>query len=360
MPVMPSSCGMVRLLTPDMIMDYQDIISFERLYDGLQRCKRGTTWKDGTTIYCANGLKNTYRLRQRLLKKTYKIGAYKRFMITDPKRREVMATWIVDRQFQRSLCDNYLYEALTRGLIRDNFACQVGRGVDDALDRMETHLRRYYRKHGADGWVLQCDIHHYFPETPHEVAKTAVRKRVQDDEVYEAVCQIIDSFGGDKGIGLGSQVSQLVQLAVLDDMDHVIKERLREKHYLRYMDDFLIISDSKDRLRKDLQKIRKITESLGLQLNKKTTIYPISQGIVWLKWRFILTPSGKVIRRMSGRSIAKMRRKLKRMKAQCDAGKMARETPAESMRSWIANARRGNTREAVIAMQKYYRELFDE
>lgn len=341
-------------------MEYQDIISFDRLYDGLRKCKRGTTWKDGTAIYCANGLKNTYRLRQRLLKKTYKIGAYKRFMITDPKKREVMATWIVDRQYQRTLCDNYLYDALTRGLIRDNYACQIGRGVDDALDRMEAHLRQYFRKHGADGWVMQCDIHHYFPETPHETAKAAVRRRVKDPDVLAAVYQIIDSFGGEKGIGLGSQVSQLVQLAVLDDMDHFIKERLREKHYLRYMDDFLIISESKERLQEDLRQIRRIIEGLGLTLNKKTCIYPLRQGIVWLKWRFILTPSGKVIRRMSDRSIAKMRRKLRRMKAQCDAGKMARETPEESMRSWIANARRGNTREAVIAMQKYYKELFDE
>lgn len=341
-------------------MDYQDIISFDRLYDGLRKCKRGTTWKDGTAIYCANGLKNTYRLRQRLLKKTYKIGAYKRFVITDPKRREVMATWITDRQFQRSLCDNYLYDALTRSLIRDNFACQVGRGVDDALDRMEVHLHRYFRRHGADGWVLQCDIHHYFPDTPHETAKAAVAKRVKDPDVRQAVYQIIDSFDGEVGIGLGSQVSQLVQLAVLDDMDHYIKECLREKHYLRYMDDFVIVSNNKEHLQEDLRQIRRIVEGLGLELNKKTCIYPLCQGVAWLKWRFVLTPSGKVIRRMNDRNIAKMRRKLRRMKAQCDAGKMSPDVPRESLRSWTANARRGNTRQAVRAMQRYYRELFDE
>lgn len=188
----------------------------------------------------------------------------------------------------------------------------------------------------------------------------AVRKRVKDDGVYAAACQIIDSFGGDKGIGLGSQVSQLVQLAVLDDLDHYVKERLREKHYLRYMDDFLIIAEDKNRLRADLDAIRGILAGLGLTLNGKTCIYPLSKGVVWLKWHYYLTPTGKVIRRMSDRSIAKMRRKLRRMKKQIDAGRMTRETAEESLRSWIANAQRGNTREAVAAMRRYYKELFDD
>ena len=113
---------------------------------------------------------------------------------------------------------------------------------------MTAHLRRYYIAHGCDGWVLKCDIRHYFQSIRHDVAKAAIRKRVTDTQIAERACEIVDSFG-EIGLGLGSQVSQLVALAVLDDLDHFIKERLRIKHYIRYMDDFILVHEDKEYLR---------------------------------------------------------------------------------------------------------------
>lgn len=55
------------------------------------------------------------------------------------------------------------------------------------------------------------------------------------------VCRVIDSFEGDRGLGLGSQISQIMELLVLNDLDHFIKEKLHIKYYIRYMDDFILI-----------------------------------------------------------------------------------------------------------------------
>ena len=322
-------------------------------------CKRGVMWKDSVAGYSANGLKNTYALLKDLQNCTYKIRPYQCFVVVDPKRREVMATQIRDRQFQRALCDQYLYDELTRHFIYDNGACQKGKGVNFALDRMDTHLHQYYRKHGAQGYALKCDIHHYFASTKHDIAKAAMRKRIADDDAYKAVEQIIDSFGGDQGIGLGSQVSQLIELAVLDDMDHFIKERLGIKHYLRYMDDFILIHEDKQYLQYCLAELEKKLSALSLTFNKKTQIVPLSQGIIWLKWRFILTDSGKVVRKMSDASITRQRRKLKRMKHLVDEGKISVEDVRQSMESWTAGANRGNTRKIVQKMWALYHDLFD-
>lgn len=355
------ACGLLQLFTPAVFMsNYQDAITFGALYRGMRKCRRGVMWKDSVAGYTANGLKNTYILRQELLNGKYQLRPYQCFIVTDPKRREVMATQIRDRQFQRSLCDEYLYHELTRHFIHDNGACQTGKGVNFALDRMDTHLHRYYRKFGADGYVLRCDIHHYFASTPHEVAKAAIRKRVSDPDVCRAVEQIIDSFGGDTGIGLGSQVSQLIELAVLDDMDHFIKERLGIRYYERYMDDFVLIHPDKAYLQHCLAEIRKLLDGLGLELNSKTQIFPLKQGIIWLKWRFILTDSGKVVRKMNEASITKQRRKLKRMRRLIDDGKISVEDVRQSMESWVASAKRGNTRDVVDRMWALYRELFDD
>ena len=335
--------------------DFEKATTFDALYKALRACRQGVMWKDSTARYAADALKETYKLRREILDGTYRIRPYTHFIVTDPKRREVMATNIRDRQYQRALCDSYLYEQITHGFIRDNFACQKGRGVDDALDRMDAHLHRYYRHHGAAGWVLKCDIRSYFASTSHEVAKAAVAKRVPDERVCRAVYDIIDSFG-ETGIGLGSQISQLIELAVLDDLDHYIKEKLQVRHYLRYMDDFILIHQDREYLAHCLEQIRSKLSGIGLELNDKTALFPLSHGIKWLQWRFLLTETGKVIRRMGRKNITRERRRLNNMHRKG----LPRTVAEESLRSWKAGAERGNTRGAVIRMKTYLDALYPE
>ena len=337
-----------------------DAVTFKELYKGLKKSCCNVRWKDSVTGYEANGLKNTYLLRQSLLDGTYKISGYQRFKVHEPKEREIVATRLKDRQFQRSLCDNVLYPQITRSFIRDNCACQRGKGVDDALDRLTVHLRRYYFKHGPNGWALKCDIRHYFAETPHDVAKAAIRKRLTDQRAAYYTDAIIDSFGGDKGIGLGSQVSQITELAVLDDLDHYIKERLRIKHYLRYMDDFILIHEDKSVLLAALAEIEKRLSALGMTLNKKTQILPLKNGVLWLKWRFVLTDTGKVIRKICMKSVVRERRKLRKMAKLAVAGRIPIAAITESFITWKAHAQRGNCRKIVADMQKLYDKLLSE
>ena len=280
-----------------LIMSYENIISFNSLYRGLKKSCKNIRWKDSTVGYEANALKNTYKLRQSLLSGKYKIDKYQRFTIYEPKKRDIIATRIKDRQFQRSLCDNGLYEEITKSFIHDNCACLRGRGVDYTLNRITAHLRRYYNKNRCAGWVLKCDIHHYFQSISHSVAKAAITKRVKDPDTAFRACEIIDSFDGDTGIGLGSQVSQLVALAVLDDLDHYIKERLGVKHYVRYMDDFVLIHPDKEFLKTCKKEIEHKLAEIGLKLNKKTSLYPIKQGMKMLQWKFILTDTGRIIKK---------------------------------------------------------------
>lgn len=340
--------------------DWDRVISFGALYEGLQKAQRNVMWKDSVSGYSLDGLENTLRLKQELEDGTYRISDYQRFMIHEPKTREIVATRIRDRQFQRSLCDNVLYRDMTRTFIHDNCACLRGKGVDFALNRMNTHLQRYYRKHGNQGWVLRCDIRHYFPETPHEVAKEAIRKRVKDPRCRKAAEDIVDSFGGDRGIGLGSQVSQLVELAVLDPVDHYIKERLRIRHYVRYMDDFILIHHDRAVLENAKKEITARVNALGLEMNRKTQISPLRNGIRFLKWRFILTDSGKVIRRISRQSVVKERRKLKKLAGKIREGKIPEEYLWMSFQSWRANAMRGNAGRAIWEMEQLYNRLKEE
>ena len=343
-----------------MVDIFDRIISFSELYKGLRKSAKGVGWKDSVAAYTMDGLRNTMKLHNALEDGSYRISEYQRFTIHEPKEREIVATRIRDRQFQRSLCDNALTSMVTRSFIYDNGACLKDKGVDFALDRLDTHLHRYYRKHGPDGWVLRCDIRHFFPETPHDVAKAAIRKRVQNDKVYQAAADIIDSFGGDRGIGLGSQVSQLTELAVLDDLDHWIKERMRIKHYIRYMDDFILIHHDRDVLDECLKGIRERVQALGLELNQKTQIFPLRHGVRFLQWRFILTGTGKVIRRANRRTVVRERRRLKKIVDKVSRGEMPLRKLDESFTSWRGHIRRGNTYKIEQDMTDLYRRLRDE
>ena len=339
-------------------MSYQEVISFGNLYKGAKQSYRNVRWKDSVIGHESNILKNTYRLRRDLLNGTYKIDPYQRFKVYEPKERDIVATRIKDRQFQRSLCSHGFYEQITRSFIKDNGACLLYRGVDYTLNRMTCHLRRYYNKYGTDGWVLKCDVRHYFQSIRHDVACQAIRKRVPDKDIADRACEVVQSFGDGCGLGLGSQISQLVALAVLDDLDHYIKEVLKIKHYIRYMDDFILIHPDKEYLKKCLEIIRQELSKLGLELHpKKTKISPLRQGVKLLKWRFIITDTGKILRKMEKTKLGRQRRKLRKIYNRERVGRYKPGTTAESLRSWKANAKRGNTWFIQLKMNTYYQRM---
>lgn len=340
----------------------RDICSFESLYKAMNKCKRNVMWKGSVAGYVKNGLTNCLKLHQQLVDGKYKIDDYTIFYVHEPKERRIVSTRFKDRVFQRSLCDNYLYRAITRGFIYDNCACQIGKGVDFAMDRLDTHLHRFYRKNAQNGYVLKCDLSNYFGSTPHDVAKRAVQKRVDDKWVYDMVCDIVDSFNQDKnpdvGMGLGSQVTQLIQLAVLDDLDHIIKEKLHIKHYIRYMDDFILIHEDRRHLKYCLEVIREHLNNLGLQLNaRKTQLFPLKNGIKFLGFHFYLTETGKVIRKIESKNISHERRKLKKLFYRVEQGYMTLEDVECCFVSWKAHAQRGNTYNAIKRIEDYYNTI---
>lgn len=339
---------------------YDSALSYKTMRKALNRCCRNVRWKDSVVGYELHAPQNTVSLIEDIRNGKYKISPYQKFIIHEPKEREIVATRIRDRQVQMALCLGGLYEDITEHFIYDNCACQKGKGTDFAFKRIKVHLSRYYRKYGRDGWILKLDVKHFFPSTRHDVAKNAVNKYVSDERVRQMVFDVIDSFDGEVGIGLGSQISQLVELAVLNDLDHYIKERLRIKHYVRYMDDLIIIHEDKEYLKFCREKIREELAKLHLELNRKTTIYPLSQGVKFLQWRFMLTDTGKIIMKMNGKKPGKERRRLKKLAEKEKVGEVVKGTTLNSMTAWIANAQRGDSYYRICRMKQFYKTLLEQ
>jgi RNA-directed DNA polymerase len=343
----------------------EKVCAFKSLYKAMYKCKKNVMWKDSVAGYVKNGLVNIYKLRRQLLENNYKIDKYSVFTIYEPKKREIVSTRMKDRVFQRSLSDNYLYDAITKSFIYDNHACQVGKGTGKARDRLACHMQKYFRKNGLDGYVLKCDISNYFGSTSHKVAKDTVRARIDNDWINYHTDKIIESFNQgenpDVGMGLGSQITQLTQLAVLDKMDHMIKERLNIKQYIRYMDDFILIHPDKEYLKYCLEEINNHVNSLNLKLSaKKTQIFPLKQGVKFLGFTFHLAGTGKVIRKLTKENVIHEKKKLKKLKKLADSGVMTKEHVDECYMSWKAHAKQGNTNNLILSMDKFYKNLWKE
>lgn len=191
-----------------------------------------------------------------------------------------------------------------------------------------------------------------------KILETINKLPVEDNirqELYDFSVQ--ENFNG---IGLGSEVSQLVQLLILNDLDHFIKERLLIKNYERYMDDFVLIHTDKKYLKECLAQIELKVKELGLELNRKTTIYKLEQGVHFLKWRLILTDTGKVVKKMNPKRVSKERRKLRKLKAKVETGEITMRNVRDNFQSWQADAEWGDTKSVVWDMRKYYISLFKE
>ena len=327
-------------------------LEFGKMYRSLKKCCKNVRWKTSVTQYEVNGLKNTAKVAAEINSGKYKLLPYQEFQINEPKERHITATRIRDRQVQRSICDTVVYDSITRSFVADNSACQKGRGTQYAIDRLKEHIRRYYRKNGAEGYYLKCDIHHFFESLDHDIIKAQLRKRITNEHYLNMLYDIIDSFPGEKGIGLGSQVSQLLALMYLDEMDHIIKEKLHIKYYIRYMDDFILVDHNREKLSYSLVELRKYLDTLGLSLNKKTTLQKLSQGVIFLGWKFILTDTGKVILKPDKRKLTAKRRKLRGIKRQQAAGNLSEKDVMQINQGMIAHLEHGNARKAIEYIRK--------
>jgi RNA-directed DNA polymerase len=182
---------------------------------------------------------------------------------------------------------------------------------------------------------------------------------IPDKDVWWLLEYIIDSTDS-PGIPIGNQSSQLFAILALSPLDHFIKERLGIKYYGRYMDDFYLIHHDKEYLKQCKKDIAMFLAPTGMELNEKTQIFPLKNGIDFLGFHIYLTETGKTIWKIRRVSKNNMSRKLKKFRKLLDKGLITKESIHQSYQSWRGHALRGNCYHLVKQMDDLYKELFEE
>jgi len=318
--------------------------SFSALYAAYKKCRLGKRYKYEKMAFEENLSSNIYELHHRLAIGTYRISGYTVFKVYEPKEREIKCLYFKDRVVQRSLCDNAIKPYFQNRLVYDNCACQKGKGTHFGLYRVCDFLRSHYNKYGANGWILKGDINKYFYSIDCEKLKAMLFPKIHDDRLKVLLEHIIDSGSENSvGIPLGNQTSQWFALLYLDPLDRLVKEKLRIKYYSRYMDDFVLIHESKEYLKACLAEIKELVESLGLTLNPKTQIFPVRNGVDYLGFHIYLTETGKIVRKLRQNSKKAMKRRLAAMKIQYTKGEIEYAEVKRRLNSWIGHAKHGHT-----------------
>lgn len=335
------------------------VFSYEHLYHSYKMCRRNVAWKASVQKYMTQAPLNVLQTYTRLMNGKFKTTGFFEFDIMERgKKRHIRSVTISERVVQRCLCDYALVPVLCRTFVYDNGASMKNKGYTFASKRLTQHLHEHYRKYGQDGYILLFDFSKFFDRVSHKLVKGILHKEFTDERILALTEHFIDAFGA-IGMGLGSQISQILALASANRLDHYIKEVCGIRGYGRYMDDGYLIHPDKAYLQKCLEGIKAICDELEITLNtKKTQIVKLSHGFTYLKIRYYLLPSGKVVKKIYRRSVTKMRHKLKAFQQKVADGIMTYKDVYQSWQSWRAYAANFNAYRTIQRMGDLYNQLF--
>lgn len=286
-----------------------------------------------------------------------------------PKFRIATAPWFRDRTWHSSMLANGVYNDLTRSFLRENIACQKGKGPDMAIRIVIKMLQQLHRQApGQPVYGAHLDVKKYFPTTPHDAIKALDQDTNTDSRFLPFLEEIIESSKderpkeeieadtfGERGTGLGSPINQLHQVALLNEMDHDIKTICTK--YIRYNDDILILSHDKESIRKARIRVKSHLEGFGLAMTDKAGIFKAEHGFYFLRKRFIMKRSGKIIIRLHPKALAEERETLRGMKRCVDCGLRTMKDVENHYQSVIANMEYAGDA-PIRAMDKFYTQIF--
>lgn len=264
---------------------FPEVCSYENLYLAFKKASKGRKKKPYVQRFRENLPNELYRLQFELQTGSYKPAPLTTFVVRDPKSRKISASPFRDRVVHHATC-NIIGPIFESRSIHDSFANRKGRGTSGILRRFDS----FKRKVGPHGFALKADIRHYFQTVDHAVLLSILGKRIKDRRLLDLISLILANHKTERpGIGmpLGNLTSQTFANIFLGELDNFVKHRLRVKFYVRYVDDFILLSRDRAQLADCQTKINVfLRDELHLSLHPdKTKIVRISSGVQLVGFR---------------------------------------------------------------------------
>ncbi len=324
---------------------FEGIVAFENVLSAAQKAAKGKREEQSVLKFYNHFEENLWQIISELRNKTYQPGSYKTFSIYKSKPRQISAAPFRDRVVHHALI-TVVGPILERSFIFDTYANRVGKGTHKAIARYQHYLTKY-------AYALKCDIRKYFPSIDHEILKALLRRKIACADTLWLIETIIDNsnpqvehlhyFPGDtlftpherrRGLPIGNLTSQWFANYYLSFFDHYVKEVLHCKGYVRYVDDCVLLSNSKQELWEWKRAIDQVLEQYRLILNpQRTELYPSTEGKSFLGQRVFQSH-----RLLPAENVRRAKRRI-----QC----LLLAKPAnirQTLSGWFGHARQADTR----------------
>lgn len=313
---------------------YYKHITYENVFDTWNIVRKTCKNKKAIFRFHINKSTNIYNIYKVLYEKRYKPLPFRLFLIFEPKPRLVMSQSVSDKIVNHFVAKYYLLPYLENKLIDSNVATRKNRGSKYASKLIEDYINKIRLKYpNKEIYSLNIDISKYFYNIDHNILLNKLKKDIKDEDVLNLIKIIIDETNKPyvneiikklnaennidiplykKGVGLsiGAMTSQFLAIYYLNDIDHYIKENLKCKYYIRYMDDFIILDCDKEKLERIWKKIKLKISELNLKINPKSNISKLSVGFSFVGYKYKIE-NNKFKIKYRKKTIRKIKKKLK-------------------------------------------------
>ena len=366
-----------------------DIKAIQTMYN--KKIKLNTKNKIKLERFENNYVSNMIYIKNTLENKSYIPGKYNIFLIKEPKLRLIMSQNVFDKIINHMVSKYFLVDIYSNTLINENIATRENKGTHYGINLLKKYLNEIKKD---EFYILKFDISKYFYNLDHDILKSLVRRKIKDKDVLKIIDDIIDSTDSEyvnkeinrvkqkeinrllnsnvenknkiinninkipiykkgKGLPIGNMSSQILAVLYLNELDHLIKEKLNIKYYIRYMDDGIIIHRDKKYLEYCLVEIEKIIDKYKLELNNKIRIYKCSEGFDFLGFKFILK-NNKVIMKVKNDTKKRFKRKMKNLYTLLYNNKICYRDLMQVKNSYLGHLGHGNTNKLVTNTMDMY------
>lgn len=308
---------------------FNDILNYELVCEVYKEIKSKTKNKRIIFEYEVFLKSNLYRVLYDLYTNNIHFNRYNIFLIKEPKYRIIMSQNIYDKIINHIVARNFLLPSLEKCLIDTNVATRKGKGASYAFETIKKYFNEFDKSKKI--YCMKLDISKYFYNIDHKILLELIERRIKDKRIINLIKNILNTTNEEyvnecitklinnalikcnnkndiselkkiplykkgKGLCIGSMTSQILAVYYLNDVDHYIKEELKYKYYVRYMDDLVLFSYDKDKLKNDYYLIEKKINELKLSLNSKSRIYDCNNGFNFIGYRFIIRNNRAIIK----------------------------------------------------------------
>lgn len=262
---------------------WDEFVSFNNLYRAYETARKGGHREDSQVIKFTRDLEvNLINLQNHLIWGSWRPDPVYSFKVYEPKERLIQAPSFRDRIVHHAYYRTAgpLFE---NKMIDQTYACLKGRGPLGAVLQLQEYLQEY--PEDTKVYAIKGDVSKFFPSISHYHLNTQIRRTISDKKLLAVSDLLVEQNDQERGLYIGSLPSQLYAGVTLTPFDHHMKDDLGIRHYVRYMDDFIILSDDLPGIRETMEDAVCSLEAVGLKINPKSKVIPLTHGVDFCGYR---------------------------------------------------------------------------